>query len=76
MEPNNNTPNTNQQIVGMLADYQFLSGIIKPRHLAASTTMAAGDLYFVNANGIFQRLPIGTAGQTLKVSSALLPYWG
>ena len=58
-----------------LQDQNFPSGIIKPRHLSADLTMKAGDLYFVNAQGIFQRLPIGTVGQSLKVSSSGVPYW-
>lgn len=63
-------PETHRQ----LQDSDFPSGIIKPRHLAASTAMASGDTYFVNSAGIFQRLPAGAAGQVLTLSSGL-PAW-
>lgn len=35
---------------------------------------ATGDLYYRSAGGVFTRLPIGTAGQTLAVSAGL-PAW-
>jgi len=35
---------------------------------------ATGDLY-INVNGVFARLPIGTEGQVLAVSAGGLPYW-
>lgn len=34
-----------------------------------------GDMYYRDASGVFQRLPIGTAGQTL-VSTGTIPSWG
>lgn len=36
---------------------------------------ATGDLYYRNASGILTRLPIGTAGQILDVSSGGIPEW-
>ena len=73
MDSSNNS-NSQSSSGGMLQDSQFISGIIKPRMLAASPTMAAGDTYFVNAQGIFQRLPAGTAGQVLEVVNGI-PTW-
>lgn len=67
-------PQQKQTFVGLLHESQFTDGIIKPRMLAASTSQAAGDLYYVNASGIFQKLPIGTAGQKLTVVSGV-PAW-
>lgn len=58
----------------MLQPWQFPSGIIRPLMLAATPTVAAGDQYYSSANGIFARLPIGTTGQVLTVSSGL-PSW-
>jgi hypothetical protein len=37
---------------------------------------AKGDLFYLNASGTLTRLPVGTSGQTLKVSSAGIPEWG
>ncbi len=34
-----------------------------------------GDMYYRNSGGAVARLPIGTAGQILDVSSGLLPEW-
>ena len=72
-----NPQNQNQQQAsqGIIHEEQIISGTIKPRHLAASATMQAGDLYFVNSKGIFQRLAPGTVGQTLKIGSDGLPAW-
>lgn len=39
------------------------------------TDAAAGDLFYLDADGDLTRLPIGTVGQTLKVSSAGIPEW-
>lgn len=36
---------------------------------------ATGDIYYRNASGMFTRLPIGTDGQVLTISSGL-PAWG
>lgn len=36
---------------------------------------ATGDIYYRNAAGSFARLPIGTSGQTLKVSATGIPEW-
>lgn len=36
---------------------------------------AVGDLFYLNASGDLTRLPIGTSGQVLKVSSAGIPEW-
>lgn len=58
----------------LLQDQQFPSGIIKPRMLAADTTMKAGDMYYVNSSGIFQRLAPGTASQVLTMGSSV-PAW-
>ena len=63
------SPNT-----GMLTEAQFPGSIIRPRMLAADTTMKAGDMYQVNAQGVFQRLPPGTAGQVLTITAGI-PTW-
>jgi len=62
-------------VTGFIHESQILPGTIKPRHLAASTTMKAGDIYYVGTDGIFHRLPIGTTGQKLTVSNNGLPVW-
>jgi len=36
---------------------------------------ATGDLFYINATGDLTRLPIGTEGQVLAVSSAGIPEW-
>ena len=36
---------------------------------------AAGDIFYLNASKVLTRLPIGTSGQTLKVSAAGIPEW-
>ena len=59
---------------GLLHESQFPDGIIKPLMLAAGTEMAAGDTYFVNAQGIFQRLPAGLNGQVVTVVGGLPAY--
>ena len=38
-------------------------------------TNATGDMYYRDAGGAFQRLPIGTAGQILDVSAGGIPEW-
>lgn len=58
----------------LLHESQFPDGIIKPPMLAASTSMAAGDLYYVNSSGIFQKLPVGTVSQVLTVIGGV-PSW-
>lgn len=59
----------------MIHESDIPSGEIKPNHLAASLTMAKGDIYYVTSQGIFARLPIGTVGQKLTVGSNGLPTW-
>lgn len=70
------TSGSQQQRARFLQESDFISGIIKPRMLAVSNTQKAGDIYIVNAQGIFQRLAPGTVGQTLKILSSGLPGWG
>jgi hypothetical protein len=36
---------------------------------------AAGDIFYLNASKVLTRLPIGTSGQTLKVSATGIPEW-
>jgi hypothetical protein len=36
---------------------------------------ATGDIFYLNATGDLARLPIGTEGQVLAVSSAGIPEW-
>lgn len=68
--------NQNQPGIPRIISQEMIPpGGILPRHLAASTTMKAGDMYVVNAQGIFQRLAPGTVGQTLKIQSSGLPGW-
>ena len=73
---NNNQTTPSQIVPRVITQVQIPPGGILPRHLAASTTMKAGDIYYVGTNGIFVRLPIGTSGQSLKVSASGIPYWG
>ncbi len=54
---------------------QIPDGFIIPTMLQATTTIAKGDLFYVDANGKFARLPKGTTGQVLTMSSAGLPSW-
>lgn len=37
--------------------------------------IAKGDMFFVDATGGIVRLPIGTAGQALRVGTSGLPEW-
>jgi hypothetical protein len=67
--------NQSQVIPRILLQQMIPPGGILPRHLAASTTMKAGDMYAVGTNGIFYRIPPGTVGQTLKIQSNGLPGW-
>jgi hypothetical protein len=39
------------------------------------TSAAVGDIFYLNASKVLTRLPIGTSGQTLKVSAAGIPEW-
>lgn len=48
-------PQNPSQPSGMIHQSQIPPGEIKPRHLAADTTMIAGDTYHVGPDGIFQR---------------------
>lgn len=43
--------------------------------LETITSAAAGDMFYLNASGTLTRLPIGTVGQILKVSSGGSPEW-
>ena len=70
----NPTSSDNTNSTGLLQDANFPSGIIKGRMLAADITQKAGDMYFINSDGIFQRLPAGTAGQVLEVVNGI-PTW-
>ena len=70
MDNNNQTPG----IPRFLQDQMFPSGIIKPRMLAADSTMVTGDTYFVNSDGIFQRLAAGSSTQVLTTVSGV-PAW-
>ncbi len=74
MNPKNNQQNQKPQRQGLIHESQIPPGEIKPQHLAATATMAKGDLYYSDGSK-FIRLPIGTNGQTLKVVNGL-PQWG
>jgi hypothetical protein len=39
------------------------------------STVANGDMFYLNASGGITRLPIGTSGQVLSVSSGNVPNW-
>ncbi len=69
-----NTQNVSQ-VQKFIKQEQIPPGGILPRHLAVSTTMKAGDIYYVGANGIFVRLPVGTVGKVLTIQSTGLPGW-
>ena len=76
MEPAGNSSNSNNSptVTRILQDQDFPSGIIRPRMLAASPTMAEGDMYRVNADGIFERFAAGSANQVLTVTGGV-PAW-
>jgi len=59
----------------MIPQEMIPPGGILPRHLAVSTTMKAGDIYYVGSDGIFHRLAPGTVGQKLTILSTGLPGW-
>lgn len=60
--------------VAMLQKWQFPNGIISPLMLAATPTIAKGDQYYTDVNGIFARLPIGANGSLYTPSSGI-PSW-
>lgn len=57
-----------------ISQYDIPPGTVKPRHLAKTLTLAKGDIYYVDANGEFTKLAIGTAGQVLTVVDGV-PAW-
>jgi hypothetical protein len=59
----------------MITQDMIPPGEVKPRHLAPSTTMKAGDMYYVGSDGVFHRLAPGTVGQKLTIGTDGLPKW-
>lgn len=57
----------------MIHQSMIPNGEIKPRHLAATSTMTKGDLYYSDGTN-FVRIPAGTNGQTLKMVGGI-PTW-
>lgn len=57
-----------------LSQADIPTGTIKPRHLAKSLTLEKGALYYVDENGEFTKLAIGTTGQVLTVVDGV-PAW-
>lgn len=68
-----NTPPPPRQ--KFIHESQVPDGFITPLMLQATTTIAKGDIFYVDANGKFARLPKGTTGQVLTMSSSGLPSW-
>ena len=54
-----------------------INAILTPlvKQIVAGTGAVKGDIVYVDANGDLAALPIGTNGQTLKVSAGGLPTW-
>ena len=59
---------------GLISQDQIIPGGIKQQHLAASSVIAKGDLYYGDGGNNFVRLPAGVDGQTLKNVSGV-PVW-
>lgn len=61
--------------IGVLVSQDMvLPGAIKPRHLAKTETLPEGATYYVDENGNFAQLGVGTSGQVLS-SDGTLPEW-
>lgn len=67
-------PDSQQLQLGFIHESQIPPGTIKPRHLAAETTMKAGDIYYVGSDGFFHRLAPGANGTKLTIVNGL-PAW-
>jgi len=52
----------------------ILPGAVKPRHLAKTETLPEGAIYYVDVNGNFAQLGVGTSGQFLR-SDGTDPIW-
>ncbi len=70
----NSSSSQDQANPRLLQDSSFPSGIIKPRMLAADPSMSIGDTYFVNSDGIFQRLPAGADGAITVIAGGIPSY--
>jgi hypothetical protein len=51
----------------------FPSGVIKPRHLVASSIIANGDMFYSDGTN-FVKIPVGAEGKTLKIVNGV-PAW-
>lgn len=69
-----NQDDIKQPGAALLQPWQFTNGIIRPLMLAATPTVARGDQYYTDVNGIFARLPIGANGSLYTPSSGV-PSW-
>lgn len=65
----------NDSSVGVLVSQDMiLPASIKPRHLAKTETLTEGDMYYVDENGNFAQLNLGTDDQFLR-SDGSTPVW-
>ena len=58
-----------------VSQMNVLPASIKQRALVASTEMANGDMFYGDGANNFERIPTGTSGQALTVSSDGTPSW-
>lgn len=65
----------NDSGVGIIVSQDMiLPGAVKPRHLAKTETLPEGALYYVDVNGNFAQLGVGTSSQILT-SNGTIPAW-
>jgi len=66
-------PNTNQAQPFLINQAQIPHGEIKPLHLAATDTVANGDMYYSDGTN-FVRLPAGSNGQVVTLANGVPSY--
>ena len=71
MADNSNNPKTN--FYKVYTNRDLAPGVIDPRHLVVPTTPANGDMFYSNGTN-FEKIPVGTNGQVLKLVNGI-PTW-
>ena len=71
---NKGNDNNDSGVGVIISQDMILPGAVKPRHLAKTETLPEGALYYVDVNGNFAQLSVGTSGQFLR-SDGTDPAW-
>ena len=71
MANKDNQSNVNLPII--ITPGQLKPGVIDPRHLVVPTTPHNGDMFYSDGTN-FQKIPVGTNGQVLKLVNGI-PTW-